>query len=696
MTPDEIIAKFGGSIGGPANYDDIIAKYGGSFGPTTASKALATGAQNFSDAMKAELEGADPFKKGIAAFGVGASDLVQRIKQLFGSEDRPTIEANKMIRQDSPLTAVAGDVAMTAIPLSKVPFLTGATGAGAKAAQYAGNVGIGAATGAGLAQLRPDATLDSTLEGAGEGAFGAGVVAPVLQTGLKVAGGLYDILRGAKPSIAAGKVLRDAAGGDLEKIKAALKAAPDDVTAAQAAFGVDRDTWSALGELARRGDKDSFYRVLADAQSKAQRDVVSRVAGGQTQAEALASREGAKQSVNAMFRPNMERELAAANEGRLVVDARQKAQQLADEAASKVADVRRFESAGAKAGDYSQAGRNTMDGTMNIRGQVMGNTAEKAASQAAADSLILGEGRRFSTSIADALERRGIKPLDVNPIVSNIRSKINNANAAGNDDYVKVLSKVADDIEKWAEKGGGVIDSRALYAIRKNSVNNAITNLTGKAEPKAIAKFEADVLSDVRPMIDQAIIDAGGKGWKDTLKIFSDGMQEVNQQKMGSRLLELFDKSKKNFTDTVRGGDTKTPQKIFGYGKDSGNIEKMMGDKIVPLRRVADELERDRLIAERGAGASNALADILEKDAFKFRLPGLLRQEATIANKGLDVIESQLNRKTKEQIVQAMKSGQSALEAINTLPTSEKDNVLRLLMRYAPQGSVMGSVESGR
>lgn len=694
-------------------FDQFDAKQGGNpfdqFDAKPSVVPITIGAQNFADAMKAELEGADPFKKGIAAFGVGASDLVQRIKQLFGSEDRSTIEANKMIRQESPLTAVAGDLAMTAIPLSKVPFLRGATTVPKKIAQYAGNVGIGAATGAGLAQLRPDATVDSTLQGAGEGAFGAGVIAPAITGGLRVAGGLYDIMRGAKPSIAAGKVLRDAAGGDLEKIKAAMASAPDDLTAAQAAFGIDKDTWAALGELAKRGDKDSFYRVLADRQAKAQRDIVSRVAGGQTQTEALASREGAKKSLNKIFTPNMERELAAANEGRKALTYQAQADALGDAAAAKVADVRRFENAKNLAEDSASAfGRRQGNwgsqpptgmpsaGGRNSYQQELASRAEKAASDAAAESLILGEGSRFSKRIADSLEAYGMKPLDVNPIVANIRSKINNPSAAGNDDYAKVLGKVADDIQEWAQRGGGVIDSRALYAIRKNSVNNAITNLTGKADPKAAAKFEAQVLSDVRPMIDKAIEEAGGTGWKATLKIFEDGMKEVNQQKMGGKLLELFDKSKKNFAETVKGNTPKDVQKVFGYGEGSGDIAAQMGEKIKPLRRVADEVERDRLIAERGAGASNALADILERDAMKFRFPSLLRQEATIANKGLDIIEGQINRKTKAQIVEAMKSGKNALEAINTLPTSEKDNVLKLLMQYSPQASVFGTVEMGR
>jgi hypothetical protein len=70
-----------------------------------------------------------------------------------------------------------------------------------------------------------------------------------LNLGGKVLTNTYDILSGAKPRVNAGKIARGALGATLEPTLAMLKNAPQDLTAAQAAYGTASPLFATLGEM---------------------------------------------------------------------------------------------------------------------------------------------------------------------------------------------------------------------------------------------------------------------------------------------------------------------------------------------------------------------------------------------------------------------------------------------------------------
>lgn len=643
------------------------------------------GKEAFAEALKAEIA-ADPIKGAIGAFGAGTSDLIERGKQFFGKEDRNRIEANKIMTQASPVSAFAGDMLSPAsIAMMKLmPVFKGATTIGSKIAQYAGNVAAPAAAGGVMAALKPDADMESVQQGAAGGAIAGGVVAPLMSLGAKGAGWLYDTLRGARPDLNAAKIMRDAAGNQINAIRSQGANAADDITAAQAAYGIDRDTWQALGEMAKRNDKDSFYRVLADRQAAQQEAIKQGVAGGANQTAAIATRIGDKKALNAEFVPRMNMELNAANEGQKLAQYQGQANALGEAAANKVQDVRRMTAVADRAENMgTEFGRRApataleqptgmpSAGKAYSYGQELANRAESEAAKAAGDSLILGEGRRFSQGIADSLAAHGVKPLDVNPIISGLQSKLANPTAAGNKKYGAVLERVGNDIQEWAARNGGVIDARALYAIRKNSVNDAVETLTAGLDPKASAKYAAQVLADVRPMIDEAIVGAGGTAWPTTLKIFEKGMIPINRKEMGAELLR---QSKEKFAETVAGNNPKAVRKVFGPGAYDINAE--MGGQMRGLNKVAGEYTRDAEIARQASAGEGGLARILDADTMKFRFPAWISRETTVANKALETLETRLDKATMDRLVEGMKSGKSANRLLELMPTSQQKNLL--------------------
>lgn len=95
--------------------------------------ALMMGKEGFGQSLREELRD-KPLDASLAAFGTAASDLYQGGKQLIGMGDNNAIEANKIIKQESPASALAGNVGMYATGGVLAPVLNtmkGATIAGA-------------------------------------------------------------------------------------------------------------------------------------------------------------------------------------------------------------------------------------------------------------------------------------------------------------------------------------------------------------------------------------------------------------------------------------------------------------------------------------------------------------------------------------------------------------------------------------
>lgn len=680
MDYDALATKFGATDSAPtADYDALATKFG-------AVESSPVPKQNtFADSLKQELANADWGTRQIAGFGVATSDLWERAKQLLGGkEDRQQIEANKIIADAAPVGAFAGEMMspQSLATMKLMPVLKGASTLAGKAGQYLGNVGIGATAGAGLATLKPDANAETIGEGAVGGAVASGVIAPLVSMAAKGSAWAYDALRGKLGDLKAAQIYRDIVGKDFAAVQSANRAAPDSLTAAQAASGIQNDPLQALGELAKRNDKTTYFRPKLDAQEAAQEAIKQRIAGGSTQTEAMATRIGDKKALNAEFVPRMNTELAAANEGQKLAQYQGQANALGDAAANKVQDVRRMTDLGAMADDMSMAGRNTNNGTMNLRGLSLGARAENEAIKAAGDSLILGEGRRFSQGIADSLEAHGIKPLDANPILNGLQRRLADPASAGNKKYETVLGRVASDIQQWAERNGGVIDSRALYAIRKNSVNDAVETLTAGLDPKASAKYAAQILSEVRPMVDKAIVDAGGTAWPTTLKIFEKGMIPIERKEMGAKLLDM---SKSKFYDTVTGNNPKAVTKNFGPGTYDINAE--MGGKMRDLSKVAGEYGRDTEMLRQAKAGEGGLARILDQDITRFRFPAWLNRETTVVNKALDIMEGKVERKVMDRLVESQRSGKDANKLLELLPTSQRKNFLNAMIEaggYSP------------
>lgn len=118
------------------------------------------GKDGFSDALREVLGEQSWLGRNLAGAGTAASNVYQGVKQMLGKGDDQAIEANRVMAQEAPVGALAGNVAMLA-PTAMIPGANTVAGAGV----------IGAASGLVQPTQGDESRLQNTLVG---GALGAG------------------------------------------------------------------------------------------------------------------------------------------------------------------------------------------------------------------------------------------------------------------------------------------------------------------------------------------------------------------------------------------------------------------------------------------------------------------------------------------------------------------------------------------
>ena len=514
------------------------------------------------------------------------------------------------------------------------------------------------------------------------GQVAAPYVDKALQLGGRGVGWLYDTLSGQIGSQKAAKILRDSLGIDVSAARALARSAPTDVTAAQSIADLTSPTTQALLEQAAKRDP-RYLLTTAEAQEAARINRLAELAGAETQTGARTAQGEAKNQLRQQLVPQLEVEMAAANTaGVLKPQLEAQAERMSTVAGQKVEDVRRMTAASQRALEKGELksielGRPVSTGRFTYEGE-LAKRADDVATQAAEGSIVFGEASRFATAAANSLEAHGLKPLKGNAIVANIEKTLADPKLApGNRDLQRALGRVASDIKQWTNLGG-VIDAWALDTIRKNSVN-AVAKQLHPNDPKAQKELAAKVLESVRPSIVKAVEDAGGKGYGAYLDAYSQGLKAVSEKKMSAKAMEMYQSDPKAFVKLVEGNSPKEVEKVFGAG--SYDIVKQMSAKAVAtLKDVAGEVKRDIRVGEQAAAGRDALRELLEANASKFRLPNFaFSRAATATNTALDALEKKLGKAVMNKLTEASKSGQDMAKLIDTLPAVERSAVLRAL-----------------
>lgn len=503
------------------------------------------------------------------------------------------------------------------------------------------------------------------------------VAGPIIQKGL---GKLADLRQ--MPKNKAADIARNALGPDLPEVLNALKASQGQgVSAAQATADINSPTWQALIDRATKRDP-RFLAALEKSQGDVSLNALSRLAGGTTAADVRATTEAAKGAARTVTTPMREAALDRANLGKEVARLEGLSAELGEQAAAKVQEVRRL----MELGDLATANARLSLIKKNLpvgltKYTYGGELAEKAFNEwsnaAAQASLDLGQGARFAEQAAGALRSVGIKPLESEPLVRSLKAVANNPEIAGLDLVEASVKQIADDIAKWTNSGG-IIDARALDAIRKNSVNSVVAQLRQGMDATSQRQAAAGVLSRVKPVIDDAIEAAGGAGYRDYLKEHAKLSQQIAEKQLTGEALKLWKTDKNAFVRLVQNESPEAVEKILGPGKYNIAVE-LAEDTMSTLQSEATKVIRNANIKSQVEGGQTALKELLLQNMSKFRLPSYLSAVAATTNKALNILENKIGQKTMATLTEALKTPEGAANLLESLPAAERSKVLQLI-----------------
>lgn len=588
-------------------------------------------------------------------------------------------------------TAPAG--AAIAAPLTKVTpalaqairtggFSTGRAvqGGAARAADLGIRAAGGAVTGGATAALINPADVES---GALIGGSLAVAAPPIVNALARSSGFLKDAFTGQLANIKAGQITREVAGERIGAIRAALAAAPDDLTAAQATAGIQNDALQALYKFSSRTDDMS---MKLKQQAAADLADLQRAAQSANATEARSIYDQSIKRLNQLTADMRNVELQAANQAgqtinRLAPQAQQRQASMVNalrggipvgqplpgqamvspvtEAAQQAATAAKGKPGFLSAGDRAKEWQETSD--------IFADIAKQRRAEAGFIERQIG-----------SLEDYGLRPLDAGAITGALDAKLAQPGLRASSNVTKVLEAVKDDIANLTQKGGGVIDAHDLYTLRKEGINERIMQIMGQTDPKISAKVTRKVLEEVRPLIDDAIERAGGTGWRDYLKTYSQGRQAIDQTAMAAQAVKLFQESPQEYVRLVRGNNPDAVEAIFGPG--SYDIFKEMGSKMPTLEKVASNIERAGSMEAAAVAGKERLGEVISDVGRTFpRFPNLLSRETAIGNLTFSELEKRLDKKVVAKLRGGALSGKNSLELLNALPAVERSKVLKVL-----------------
>jgi hypothetical protein len=382
--------------------------------------------------------------------------------------------------------------------------------------------------------------------------------------------------------------------------------------------------------------------------------------------------------------PTLNTELESANiAGKLKPKFDKEAERMAGAAEMKVEDVRRFEASKQRAVDIARQ-------SLVEKGQPVGavqytyvggdlpKLAEKVSQQSANASLQFGEASRFAKAAIQSLEAHGQKPLKSEKIIASVAAKLKDTSIAGNEDAEKALRKIGRDIEKWTDNNG-VIDGFALESIRQNSVNAVAKKLFAN-DPAGQKKFAGQITAKIKPLIVNAIEDAGGTGYAKYLQDYAAASQQIAQTKAGAEALRMYQSSPSEFVKFVDGNSPETVEKIFGAGKYD-LAKEMSANASMRLEKVAGEVKAGEAASEQAKLGQERLKDIFEANITKFKIPGfgIFSAKKAAANSVLEVLQEKLDKKTMMYLTESAKSAKTFNQLINGLPIRERKRFEKII-----------------
>lgn len=481
----------------------------------------------------------------------------------------------------------------------------------------------------------------------------------------------------------AANITKQALRSDLPDVVNALRTAPPGTSVAEATAFIKNPAWQALvkDSLESTPKGAQYLNKLKFMNEEEGVNALAKIVGGKTATEARAAAEAQKRVLTETTKPMREAVIEKADIGQDVVKFSREAGRLEAEAAEKVEEVRRLMAAGETAEKASQQvykplgqprapGQYTYPGELAIK-------ADEWATAAARGSLDAGEAARQANAAVKSLTDAGFKPLKTVPLIEKISAIGKNPDFAANDVMQAAVKNLQNDLAQWTNVHG-IIPAAALDAIRKNSVNAAVRDVLKNSDPSTQAKAAASAMTNIKPLLIDAMEEAGGKGYREYLEAYAQGAQKIAEKKLSGEALRLWKNDKDGFINLVNNESPDVVEEFLGPGKY--NIAMELADSTMEVLRTQAQKAMNRIAAsEQASQGQKALAILIQQNTSMIRLPSFLTFWIATANKGLQTLQSQIGKNTTKVLSEAMQNPSTAADLISSLSKSEQQRVMKII-----------------
>lgn len=280
--------------------------------------------------------------------------------------------------------------------------------------------------------------------------------------------------------------------------------------------------------------------------------------------------------------------------------------------------------------------------------------------------------------------------LDVAPVVSQLMQM---ADAPGvGTTNARVLAEVAGALDAMAARRGGVPSAEDIYAFRKDDLDDIITRALSAGrggEVTSQAARRSEMVRATQDMLDSAIEQAGGAGWRNYLANYASGMRGIERQQMMGVAGRQLRQSPNEFANLVGGENPSTVEGVFGPGRIDLNA--MMNPTGVgpsgmdALTRAAREVRRDErvgVLAREGSARARELTGP-QRDPLR-RAKNIAAWGRPVSAAAMDfgaaLMDANLPAQTKRALAQAYQSGANMEQLLRMVPLADRAQVARNLM----------------
>lgn len=287
-----------------------------------------------------------------------------------------------------------------------------------------------------------------------------------------------------------------------------------------------------------------------------------------------------------------------------------------------------------------------------------------------AQEAVVKAGEQKALKLDEAVRQN---PLNADKITSAIDAKLSNPEYGMNSDLRTALTKVKSMLSNWVNTNG-IITPEALYAARKNGITSVIESMEGLSTT-AKQKLASKVLNDLKPVLDDAITEAGGKNWAKYLEEYTAGSRKIDEKQLFGQLSDMYKKNPQQFVDAVKGNNPELIQNIFGYGEY--DIQKVLGDKYSAILKMANNAERELAITDAAGQGGKRVSSALEDTSMLNKLTSLLGGKVELANKLVEGLKGNVSKSTMDAITAASRSGASMNDLLATMPYNQQQEFIK-------------------